>query len=142
MKPSIYLKIASVILILHAVGHMFGMAGWNKGATSEQQSVIHAMTDHRFPFMGVNRSFADSFNGFGNIATLSLLLMAWLLWIVGTFTNQYAVVSKKLAGTLFIGLFLQSILEFIYFFPAAAIMTLVAALLTGISFLRIKAQAN
>jgi len=138
MKPPILLKIASVIMALHAVGHVFGVASSNKGSTSEEQDIIHAMTDHRFPIMGATRSFADLYNGFGNIVTVSLLLMAVLLWMTGFFANQFSAVSKKLTLVLFIGLFLQSILEFVYFFPAAALMTLIAALLTGASFLRIK----
>jgi hypothetical protein len=138
MKPTILLKISSVIMILHDFGHLFGFLGWSKGTTSEEEYVIHAMTDHRFPVIGVMRSFADLYNGFGNIATVSILLMAVLLWMTGSFAAQFPTVSKKLAGVLFIGLFLQSMLEFIYFFPAAALMTLLAALLTGVSFLRIK----
>jgi hypothetical protein len=142
MKPAIFLKISSILLVLHAVGHTIGMASWNKGSTSEQQFVIRVMTDRHFPFMGATRSFADSFNGFGNIATVSLLLMAAMLWIIGSFAAPYLLVAKKLVWALFIALFLQSILEFIYFFPAAAIMTLLAALLTGVSLLRIKKGTN
>ncbi len=127
---------------LHAAGHIFGISSWNKGSSSEEQFVIHAMTDHRFPFMGEMRSFADSFKGFGHIATVSLVLLAVLLWMTGSFAVQYATVGRKLSAVLFVGLFLQSILEFMYFFPAAALMTLAAALLTGASFLLIKPKRN
>jgi hypothetical protein len=135
MKPKILLRIASAFIVLHAVGHLFGMAGWTDARTDEQKMVVHAMTDHRFAFMGAVHSFGDSFNGFGYIAEISLLLAAYLLWICGSAADSYPVISRKLSFALFISLFAQSILEFIYFFPFAASMTLIAALITGAAFL-------
>jgi hypothetical protein len=134
MKPKILLRIASGVIILHAVGHLFGMAGWTKAQTDEQKMVVHAMTDHRFPFMGAVHSFADSFNGFGWIVEISLLLASYLLWITGSLAGSQPRISRKLLAALCISLLAQSIFEFIYFFPAAACMSLIAALLTGLSF--------
>jgi len=95
--------------------------------------VVHAMTDHRFPFMGAVHSFGDSFNGFGYIAEISLLLAAYLLWVCGSAVDSYPVISRKFSAALFIALFAQSLLEFIYFFPLAASMTLIAAVVTGVA---------
>ncbi len=138
MKPKILLRIASAIIVLHAVGHLFGMASWTGAETDEQKMVVHAMTDHRFPFMGAVHSFGDSFNGFGYIAEISLLLAAYLLWICGSAADSYPVIIRKISVALFVALFAQSILEFIYFFPLAASMTLIAALLTGATYLSTK----
>lgn len=133
MKPKILLRIASAIIVLHAIGHLFGMASWTDAKTDEQKMVVHAMTDHRFPFMGALHSFGDSFNGFGYILEISLLLAAYLLWISGSAIDSCPVICKKLSAALFIALFAQALLEFIYFFPLAASMTLIAALLTGVA---------
>lgn len=138
MKPKFLLSIASVIIVLHAVGHSFGMAGWTEAETDEQKMVVHAMSDHRFSFMGAVHSFADSFNGFGWIGEVSLLLVAYLLWFTGSIGVPQPQISRKLSAALFISLLLQSVMEFKYFFPAAYIMTFIAALLTGISFLLTK----
>ena len=140
MKPKILLRIASVIIFLHAVGHLFGIAGWTNAETGEQKMVVHAMTDHKFPFMGAIHSFGDSFNGFGYIGEISLLLLAYLLWITGSIVNSSLRISRQLSGALFIALLTQSILEFIYFFPLAAIMTGIAALATGLAFISIKRE--
>jgi hypothetical protein len=138
MKPKILLRIASAIIVLHAIGHLFGMAGWTDAQTEEQKMVVHAMSDHRFPFMGAVHSFGDSFNGFGYIGEISLLLAAYVLWICGSASESYPVISRKLSAALFIALFAQSMLEFIYFFPLAAIMTLIASVITGAAFQSIK----
>jgi hypothetical protein len=140
MKPKILLRIASLVILLHAIGHLLGMAGWTSAQTDEQKMVVHAMTDHRFAFMGAVHSFGDSFNGFGYIGEISLLLVAYFLWISGSFVITQPVISRKMSAALFVALFAQSILEFIYFFPLAAIMTLVAAIATGLGFLLTKKQ--
>ena len=140
MKPKILLRIASFVILLHAIGHLFGMAGWTSAQTDEQKMVVHAMTDHRFAFMGAVHSFGDSFNGFGYIAEISLLLAAYFLWISGSFVITQPVISRKMSAALFVALSVQSVLEFIYFFPLAAIMTLVAAMATGLGFLLTKKQ--
>jgi hypothetical protein len=142
MNPKILLKIASAIIVIHAIGHLLGMAGWTNAQTDEQKMVVRAMTDHRFPFMGAVHSFGDSFNGFGYIIEISLLLAAYLLWICGSSVDNYPVISRKLSAALFIALFAQSLLEFIYFFPMAATMTLIAALITGAAFLSTKKVLN
>jgi hypothetical protein len=133
MKSKTLFRIASAILVLHAIGHLFGMASWTEAQTDEQKMVVHAMTDHRFPFMGAVHSFGDSFNGFGYIAEISLLLAAYLLWVCGSAVDSYPVISRKFSAALFIALFAQSLLEFIYFFPLAASMTLIAAVVTGVA---------
>ncbi len=135
MKPKTLLRIASVVIVLHALGHFIGVASWKKARTDEQKMVVHSMTDHRFPFMGAVHSFADSFNGFGWIVEISLLLTAYLLWITGTYAGVHPRITRKLSAGLFISLLAQSVLEIIYFFPVAYVMTIIAALLTGLSFL-------
>jgi hypothetical protein len=84
MKPKLLLRIASVIIFLHAIGHFLGVASVTKGETEEQNMVIHAMTDHRFPVMGAVHSFADFLHGFGWVGEVFLLLTAYLFWFTGS----------------------------------------------------------
>ncbi|HET7003611.1 MAG TPA: hypothetical protein VFI33_19955 [Puia sp.] len=138
MKPKILLFIASGIIFLHAIGHFLGVTNVMKGETNEQNMVIQAMTDHRFPVMGRVHSFADFLDGFGWIGEIFLLLTVYLLWLAGSAINSQPEIARKLSGALFISLLAQSILEFIYFFPIAYIMTMIATVLTGLSLLGTK----
>jgi hypothetical protein len=140
MKPKILLSIASVIILLHAVGHFLGVASSTKADTDEQNLVIHAMTDHRFPVMGAVHSFADFLHGFGWIGEIALLLTAYLLWLTGSIAGSQPGISRKLSAALFISLLGQSVLEIIYFFPVAYVMTLIATVLTGLAFLTTKKE--
>ena len=135
MKPKLLLSIASVVIFLHAIGHFLGVASVTNGETDEQNMVIHAMTDHRFPVMGAVHSFADFLHGFGWVGEVFLLLTVYLLWFTGSLAEGLPTISRKLAGALFISLLAQTILEYIYFFPIAYLMSLIAAVLTGLSFL-------
>jgi hypothetical protein len=135
MKPKLLLRIASGFILLHAIGHFMGVASVTKGETEEENMVIHAMTDHRFPVLGAVHSFADFLHGFGWVGEVFLLLTAYLLWFTGSIADGQPAISRKLSTVLFISLLAQTILEFIYFFPVAYLMSLIAAVLTGLSFL-------
>ena len=127
-----------MIIFLHAIGHFLGVASVTKGETEEENMVIHAMTDHRFPLLGAVHSFADFLHGFGWVGEVFLLLTTYLLWFTGSLAEGQPAISRKLSAALFISLLLQTILEFIYFFPVAYIMSLIAAVLTGLSFLELQ----
>jgi hypothetical protein len=142
MKPKLLLSIASVIIFLHAIGHFLGVVNATKGETDEENMVIHAMTDHRFPVMGAVHSFADFLHGFGWVGEVFLLLTAYLLWFTGSLAAGQPVISRNLSAALFISLLAQTILEFIYFFPVAYALSLIAAILTGLSLLALLKKRN
>ncbi|HEY2348183.1 MAG TPA: hypothetical protein VGH64_04160 [Puia sp.] len=135
MNPKLLLRIASVVIFLHAIGHFLGVATVMKGETDEQNMVIRTMTGHRFPIMGAVRGFDDFLHGFGWIGEVFLLLMTYLLWLCGSLVVSQPAISRKLSAALFISLIAQMVLEFIYFFPVAYSMSLIAAVLTGLSLL-------
>ena len=142
MKPKLLLRIASVIIFLHATGHFLGVVNATKGETDEENMVIHAMTEHRFPVMGAVHSFADFLHGFGWIGEVFLLMTAYLLWFTGSLAAVQPAISRKLSAVLFISLLSQTILEIIYFFPVAYVLSLIATVLTGLSFLVLQKKRN
>ncbi len=121
--------------MFHTLGHSLGMAQWDKDTDAEHVQVISSMKDHRFPFMGAVHSFADSFNGFGLCATVTMLLIACLLWLTASFCNTQPKIATKILLPVFVSLVAWCILEAIYFFPFATGITLLAAVLTGAAIL-------
>ncbi len=136
MLPKLLLRIAAILILFHAVAHTFGHSKWKKATDGVKQEIITQMTAHSFPFMGVKRSMGDYFEGYGYACTLALLLIAFLLWIVSAETSGF---GKKMMAGISVCLLLWSIDEFIYFFPFAAIITLLAALLSFVALFKIKA---
>jgi hypothetical protein len=138
MKPKIFLRIASILLILHDVGHTFGTLGWKKTSDPAKLEVIKQMTDKKFPFMGAVHSFGDAFDGYGFAVILALLLFAAILWISSNVTAQNVVLIKKILGWMSAVLLLWGIDELIFFFPLAATMTLIAMICTVIAIFNLE----
>jgi ABC-type multidrug transport system permease subunit len=130
MTNKLPFRIASVIMLLHALGHTMGTFGWKKTTDATKQSVIDQMLNHNFPFMGANHSFADAMDGYGFIGIFDLLFVAFMLWIIPKLQNGNISIAKWIAVVLGLKLIISGVLEYIYFFPLAAIMTTIAGVLT------------
>jgi len=130
MTTKILLRIASLLMLFHLVGHSFGQNGWKKNNDPVMREVAHWMTAPKFPFMGVSRSMGDYFDGYGYTASVSLALFAVLLWLASSKTVAGDRSSQNEVLVLGAAILCLSGIEFLYFFPFAAIISLIAALLT------------
>ena len=133
MKPKLLLRIASLMMLLHLIGHSFGNELWKKTDDPTKMQVIHAMTYYKFPFMGSVRSFGDNFSGYGYAVSLFLILSSVLLWLISSSLKEKTTLSIKILLTLFICLTILGIDELIFFFPFAASLSLISAILTGLA---------
>ena len=134
MKPKLSLRIASIIMLLHDVGHTIGHLGWKQGTDPVKQEVIRQMTENKFPFMGTTRSFGEYYEGYGTTSILALLLFAALLWILSGAEPRNAALTRKLLVVISVILLGWGIVELIYFFPFAASFSLLAMVLTVIAY--------
>jgi hypothetical protein len=121
------LRIAAVIILLHNIGHTIGHSGWKSAPEEANRRAIDAMTGNEFMFMGERSTYARFYDGYGYAGTLTLLLVMILLWMTSGVQSK---ISKQVS--IVTGVFLVSwaIMEYLYFFPLAAGMTLLAAVLT------------
>ncbi|MFB9842616.1 LIC_13387 family protein [Mucilaginibacter ginsenosidivorans] len=124
MKPKILLRIASIIMLLHTLGHTMGALTWKDAPNAAVKQVIDGMLGNRFDFMGWSVSMGDFFAGYGYGMIGVLLLISILLWLLSAEPNRRFILA--------LGLFLLflSIIEFIYFFPFAAAFSFVAGIAT------------
>ena len=138
MNPKLLLRIASGLALFHLIAHSFGHSGWKKTPDPIKQEVINQMTTHRFPFMGVDRSMSDYFDGYGYITSIFLLFIAIVLWLVSSALTDRSQLIYRLVLVSAISLFICSLDEFLFFFPFAAGISLLAGILTFISAVRLK----
>lgn len=122
MKAKLLLRIAAVLMLLHAIGHTMGALGWKKAPNNSIAQVISGMQNNHFNFMGSSCSIAGFYEGYGLSMILVLLFVSILLWLLSA-----SLVKPLLMLT---GLFLVGLaaVEFIYFFPFAAAFSLAAGL--------------
>jgi hypothetical protein len=81
MKTSLLYRIASVFLLLFAIGHTLGFRQtnpeWGVG------SLIDSMRSIHFDAQGFNRTYWDFFSAFGLFFSVFLLFAAVLAWQLG-----------------------------------------------------------
>jgi hypothetical protein len=81
MKASLLYRIASVLLLLFAIGHTLGFRqnnpAWGAGA------VIDSMQSTHFDAQGFSRTYWDFFSAFGFFLSVFLLFAAFLAWQLG-----------------------------------------------------------
>lgn len=142
MKPKLLLRIASGAMVFHLLGHTYGHSTWKQATDPVRQEVISQMTGHKFPFMGSIRSFANYYDGYGWATSIGLIFFAVILWLVSGAVKENAGLVLKILIATTICLFAWSIDEFIYFFPFAACITLVAAILSLVAIAQIRNQKS
>lgn len=127
MKAKLLLRIASIIMLLHTIGHTMGALSWKDAPNAAVAQVIAGMQSQHFEFMGRSVSLANFYVGYGISMIFVLLLVSVLLWLLAVNPVKNMLVA--------LGLFLLAfaVCEYIYFFPMAAAFSLTAAICVGLA---------
>src|SRR5260370_8637436 len=78
MKASLLYRIASVLLILFALGHTLGFQRIDPRWGVD--SIIGTLRSTHFDVQGLNRTYWDFYTGFGLFVTVLLVFVALLSW--------------------------------------------------------------
>lgn len=134
MKPQALLRTASVLTLPHAILNSF--AGLLSGTSSNQDetSLLMAMKALQFDAMGSLRTYWDFYFGFGQFLTVNLLLIAVLLWQLGSLVKAEPAMSRPFIGVLCIAFLTFAVLSWLYFFIAPLVVEGVIALLLGLAY--------
>ena len=130
MTYKLLLRIASIAMLVHFLGHTMGHLMWRD--TPDAEGVIGAMAGTLFPFMGTERSFADYYEGFSWFVVLMLAAAAVWLWVL----SSRPVLDRALLWPLAIMLLGFAGIELVYFFPFAAGMSALAGICTVVALVR------
>lgn len=137
-KSVIALRVACVFIFIHLAGHFFGHTEWETPLDPKIQEVVNSMIVNKAEFMGVDRSMADFYNGYSYILFGVYILSIWVLWVLSMGIKKGSGTSKRAVlpfGIIFLAF---GAIEFIYFFPFAAIISSLAGLLILYSFFTAK----
>lgn len=132
MKPVIYLRVASLLTLLHAVLHTIGGV-FGKPDPGPQQAAVAAMKANQFPLMGVTRSYWDFYMGMGLAATIFLTIVAIVFWQLSLLARTDACRLRPIFMTFLLAFLLLAVNSSIYFFAAPAINELLIALCLALS---------
>ena len=122
MRPSIFFRIAAVLLLIFAALHTIGFRqvdpAWGVDA------VVRSMQSTRFNIMGSSRSYWELFGGFGLIVSVFLVFTAVLAWQLASLPRQMWVFMSGTAWALVICFAVVTILCFRYAFILPTVFSL------------------
>ena len=136
MKASLLLRIASVLLILFAIGHTLGFRRVDPRWGVD--SLINQLRTTHFNVQGFDRTYSDFFTGFGLFVTILLLFAAIVSWQLGGLPRESLSAMSLITWSLAICFILVTFLSYQYFFivpvifsGAVAVCLILAAWLAG-----------
>ena len=123
MKASLLYRIASVLLLLFAVGHTLGFRQnnpeWGVG------SLIDSMRSIHFDAQGFNRTYWDFFSAFGFFFSVFLVFAAVLAWQLGGLPAEIFARMRRTAWALAICFAAITALSFEYAFTIPIVFSTV-----------------
>jgi hypothetical protein len=132
MKPAIFLRIASVLTLIHAALHTVGGV-FGKPPDALAAATYATMRANTFPVMGVVRSYADFFRGMGLAVTIFLTLESIVLWQLGSLSRTDATRLRPILATFLVGYLVLAVNASSYFFAGPVITEILIALCLGMA---------
>jgi hypothetical protein len=114
VKPAIFYRIASVLLLLFAGLHTFGFRQVDPQWGVD--SLISLMRSTHFDIFGTSRTYWDFFVVFGHFFSIFLVFTAVLAWQLGSLPRQTLAVMRGTAWALVICFAAVTIVGFRYAF--------------------------
>ena len=132
MKPSLLLRIASILTLLFAAGHTSGgLSSWSPAGETE---VLRAMRTFHFDAAGVSRSYLDFYLGFGFILSVFMLLQAVVLWQLATLAKTDAARVRPMIGSFLVATIVSTALDWRFIFVVPVVCSAAIAVFLGLAF--------
>ncbi len=121
MKATLLYRIASVLLLLFAIGHTLGFRqtdpSWGVGPLIDSMRSIH------FDVQGLSRTYWDFFTAFGLFFSVFLLFSAVLAWQLSGLPPEIFARARRTAWTLAISFAAVTALCFRYAFTIPIVLS-------------------
>lgn len=127
MKHLILLRIASALTLAFCAGHTYRALD-PSSSDPKEAAVFMAMQAYPFNIMGFRRTHWDFYRGFSLLFSVTLLVLALLLWQLGAMAQSDAARTRPLVATLLAGYLAFTVVCGVYFFTAPAAFSAAAAI--------------
>lgn len=125
MKPVLFLRIASVLTLIHAALHTIGGV-FGKPAPGIPSNVA-AMMRTRFPFMGGMHSYSDFYLGMGLAVSIFLTVEAIAFWMLGSLAKTRSASLRPILAIFALGYLMMAVNSYAFFFAPPVIVELLIA---------------
>ena len=120
MKPTVLLRIASVVTLVHAVMHTFGGV-FGKPSPGAAEVAFAAMQSNHFLVMGLSKTYAGFYRGLGLAISIFLTAEGIVFWQLGSLAKTEAHRLRPILATFTIAYFVFAVNSYLYFFQAPAV---------------------
>ena len=132
MKPSLLLRIASILALLLAAGHTSG--GLSYWSPSGETEVLRAMRSFHFDVAGASRTYLDFYLGFGFVNGIFLLMQAVVFWQLASIAKANAFRVRPLIGSFLLTNVVSAFLAWRFLFVVPLVSFTVIAACLGLAF--------
>ncbi len=132
MKPVIFLRIASVLTLIHAVLHTIGGV-FGKPDPGVQAATVLAMKTNQFPFLGSTRSFWDFYIGMGLAVSIFLTVEALVFWLLSSLAKTQARKLRPILATFAVGYLVFAVDSYRFFFLGPMVTEIIIAVCLGMA---------
>ena len=136
MKPTIFLRIASVLTLIHSILHTVGGV-FGKPAPAAA-AVLAAMQSTRFQVLGVTRTYSDFYTGMGLGVTIFLTVEAVVFWLLASLVKADGSRLRPILAVFMIGYLVFAANSYVFFFVGPIIGEVLIALCLGLAIMTAK----
>ena len=136
MKPTIFLRIASALTLIHSIMHTIG--GVFGKPVPAAAGVVATMQATRFPVFGVTRSYADFYKGMGLGITIFLTAEAVVFWLLSSLIRTEGARLRPILAVFMIGYLVFALNSYLFFFSLPVIVELLIALCLAMAIVTAK----
>jgi hypothetical protein len=129
-------RLAAYVLVLNTLGHTLGALVQTPQFGPASDAVVSMMKSVHLDAQGAVCTWYGFYLGFGSIASVFLLLLAFLAWHLGGKTAPERRVFAPLAWALFLASAGNAVIVWLLFFPVAQVFATLAAILLGVGCIR------
>jgi len=141
MRTVLFLRIASVLTLIHAALHTIGGV-FGGAAPGVQQATVAVMKANEFAVMGVMRSYWDFQMGLGLAVSVFLTMEAVVFWQLGALAKIDALRLRPVLAAFLVGYLCVAAVSYRYFFAAPVITEILIALCLGLAIASSKQAAG
>ena len=133
MKPTLFLRIASILTLVHSALHTIGGV-FSKPEPGVGEATYAVMQSNYFHVLGVTRSYAEFYRGFGLAITLFLTAEGVVFWLLASLAKKQPLELRPVLWVFMLAYIVFAVISQTYFFmgPVVAEILIAACLLGAI----------
>ncbi len=139
-KPVVYLRIASVLTLIHAVLHTVGGV-FSSPDPGPGAVAVEAMKSNQFLLMGNMRSYWQFYRGMGLAVTIFLTFEAVVFWQLSSLARTDATRLRPVLAVFALAYLAMAVNSQMYFFLGPVIVEAIIAVLLVLAIVTAKAAA-